>query len=323
MSPLKAPRAVNGDNLSTEGVNNIARNLKYQFLTAINQHFKAGMDKHSIKHAGEMNGTRIFSYADRSNLVDLAAGFSEYMKQEHPNIREIRQISPDHVQGFLAAKSSTATQATLDQYGSRFAKLERLVNDSYKSCSVDFHSVVVPSSSKCSGKVRTQMLAASDYQTLLNSTTNTNLHNALLLSYCAGLRASECSKIQSRDWHAASGTLTIVDSKGKRSREVKVPQQHIPAVNAVMSSVQGRICNCQTESLQKAFRRQLSACGLADTYKAGSLHLARKAYGTNLFIECRKQGMSVQSSLSTVSRSLGHGASRNDLMKQYICCPIK
>ena len=81
------------------------------------------------------------------------------MKQEHPNIREIRQIKPDHVQGFLAAKSSTATQATLDQYGSRFNKLERLVNDSYKSCSVDFHSVVVPSSTKCSGKVRTQMLA--------------------------------------------------------------------------------------------------------------------------------------------------------------------
>lgn len=323
MSPLKAQRAVNGDILSTEGVNNIARNLKYQFLTAINQHFKECMDKHSMKHAGEMDGTRIFSYADRSNLVDLASGFSEYMKQEHPNIKEIRQISPDHVQGFLATKSSTATQATLNQYGSRFAKLERLVNDSYKSCSVDFHSVVVPSSSKCSGKVRNQMLSATDYQTMLNNTINTNLRNALVLSYCAGLRASECSKIKASDWHAGRGTLTIVDSKGKRSREIQVPKQHIPAVDAVMSSSQGRICNCQTESLQKAFRRQLTACGLADTYKAGAFHMTRKAYATNLYRECRNQGMSVQSSLSTVSRSLGHGANRNDLMKQYICCPIQ
>lgn len=323
MSPLKMPAGIFNGGILTKEVNIIARNLKYQFLTAINQHFKAGMDKHSVKHAGEMNGTRIFSYADRSNLVDLASGFSEYMKQEHPNIREIRQIKPDHVQGFLAAKSSTATQATLDQYGSRFNKLERLVNDSYKSCSVDFHSVVVPSSTKCSGKVRTQMLAPSDYHTLLNNTTNTNLHNALVLSYCAGLRASECSKVKSTDWHAASGTLTIVDSKGKRSREVKVPQQHIPAVNAVMSSSQGRICNCQTESLQKAFRRQLVACGLADTYKNGAFHMTRKAYATQLFKDCRQQGMSVQSSLSAVSKSLGHGANRNDLMKQYICCPIQ
>ena len=321
--PIKDANGIfNGDSLS-KGVNIIARNLKYQFLTAINQHFKEGMDKHSMKHAGEMDGTRIFSYADRSNLVDLAAGFSEYMKQAHPTIKEVRHITTDHVQGFLAAKSSTVTQATLSQYGSRFAKLERLVNDSYKSCKVDFHSVVVPSSSKCSGKVRTQMLAASDYQTLLNSTTNTNLRNALVLSYCAGLRAAECSKIQAKDWNAASGILTIVDSKGKRSREVKVPQQHIQAVNSVMSSTQGRICDCQTESLQKAFRRQLATCGMADTYKVGAFHMTRKAYATQLFKDCRAQGMSVQSSLSAVSKSLGHGANRNDLMKQYICCPIE
>lgn len=323
MSPLKMPVGIfNGVSLS-KGVNIIACNLKYQFLTAINQHFKEGMDKHSMKHAGEMDGTRIFSYADRSNLVDLAAGFSEYMKQEHPQIKEVRHITTDHVQGFLAAKSSTATQATLLQYGSRFAKLERLVNDSYKSCQVDFHSIVVPSSSKCSGKVRSQMLAASDYQTLLSSTTNTNLRNALVLSYCAGLRASECSKIKASDWHAASGVLRIVDSKGKRTREVKVPQQHIVAVNAVMTSTEGRICSCQTESLQKAFRRQLAACGLASTYTAGAFHMTRKAYATQLYQECRKQGISVQRSLSTVSRSLGHGANRNNLMKQYICCPIE
>ena len=306
-----------------EEVNNIARNLKYQFLTAINNHFTEGMDKHSIKQAGQMDATRIFSYADRSNLVDLASGFSEYMKETYPQVREIRHITTDHVQSFLAAKSSTVTQATLSQYGSRFAKLERLVNDSYKSCNVDFHSVVVPSSSRGSGKVRTQMLAASDYNTLLSSTTNTNLRNALVLSYCCGLRASECSKLKASDWNAASGVLTIVDSKGKHSRAVKVPQQHIPAVAGVMSSSTGRICDCQTESLQKAFRRQLNICGLADSYRSGAFHMTRKAYATNLYRELREQGVSVQKSLSTVSQALGHGANRNDLMKEYICCPIQ
>ncbi len=307
-----------------KGVNTIARNLKYQFLTAINNHFAEGMDKHAIKQAQQMNGTRIFSYADRSNLVDLASAFSKYMKQTYPQIKEIRQIKPDHIQSFLATKSETVTQATLSQYGSRFNKLERLVNDSYKSCNVDFHSVVVPASSKGSGKVRTQMLAASDYQTLLNSTTNTNLRNALLLSYTCGLRAAECSKLQAKDWNAESGILSIVDSKGCRSRLVKPSPQYVPAVDALMRSSTGRICDCQTESLQKAFRRQLEACGLTDTYgKSGAFHMARKAYATNLFRECRAQGMSVQSSLSAVSQSLGHGANRNELMKQYICCPIQ
>ena len=282
------------------------------------------MDKHSVKLSGQMDGTRIFSYSDRSNLVDLASAFSNYMKQAYPQIKEIRQVKPDHIQSFLATKSETVTQATLSQYGSRFNKLERLVNDSYKSCNVDFHSVVVPASTKGSSKVRTQMLAASDYQTLLSSTTNRNLRNALLLSYTCGLRAAECSKLQAKDWNAESGVLSIIDSKGCRSRLVKPSPQHVPAVDALMRSSAGRICDCQTESLQKAFRRQLEACGLTDTYgKSGAFHMARKAYATNLFTECRAQGMSVQNSLSAVSRSLGHGANRNELMKQYICCPIQ
>ena len=51
--------------------------------------------------------------------------------------------------------------------------------------------------------------------------------------------------------------------------------------------------------------------------------MTRKAYATNMYKECRAQGMSVQSSLSAVSQALGHGANRNDLMKEYICCPIQ
>lgn len=282
------------------------------------------MDKHSVKHSGEMDGTRIFSYADRSNLVDLSAGFAEYMKQAFPQVKQIKNVTADHVQAFLSAKCDTVSQATLDQYASRFNKLERLVNDTYQSCSVDFHSIAVPLSSKNGGgKVRYQMLSTSDYNTLLNSTTNTNLSNALTLSYCCGLRAAECSKLRSTDYNATENTVLVVDSKGKRSRIVKVPQQHIDAVRAVMTSTEGRICTCQTGSLQKAMRRQLAACGLAEQYPNGAMHLCRKAFATNMYKEMRSNGVGVQGSLSAVSRALGHGANRNELMKQYICCPIQ
>lgn len=281
------------------------------------------MDKHAIKRSGQMDGTRIFSYSDRSNLIDLASHFSAYMKQHHGEIKEVRNITTAHVQEFMATKSETVSQQTLDQYHSRFCKLERLVNDTYKSCQADFHSAVTPPSSvNGGGKVRSQMLSASDYQTLLSSTTNTNLHNALVLSYCAGLRASECSKIKSSDWNPATGTLRIVDSKGKRSRDVKVPQQHISTVGAVMTSTEGRICSCQTQSLQKAMRRELVSCGLSDSYPNGAFHMTRKAYATNLYQDCRSSGMTVQQSLSAVSQALGHGAKRNELMKEYICTPI-
>ena len=54
----------------------MGRNLKYQFKTCIEKNFKEKMDKHSIKKNKQMNKTRIFSFADRKNLIDFTANFS-------------------------------------------------------------------------------------------------------------------------------------------------------------------------------------------------------------------------------------------------------
>jgi integrase len=299
------------------------RNIKYQFLTAINKHFEEGMDKHALKRAGDMDGTRVFSYADRSGLVDLASSFSNYMKENHADIKEIRSITTDHVQGFLNSKCATTSQKTLDQYASKFRKLEKLVNDTYKSCHVDFHGIAVPPSEKNGGgKVRNQMLAHKDYQTMLNRTTNENLVRGLLLSYSCGLRASEVCKLKGSDINTQTNTIHIVDSKGKRSRDVKIPQQYQKEVQA-LASIDGRVCPVQHESLQKAFRRELQRNGLAEQYPNGAFHLCRKAYATQLYQECRGSGMDIQQSLSKVSVALGHGEKRNALMREYICVPIE
>ena len=299
------------------------RNIKYQFLTAINKHFEEGMDKHALKRAGDMDGTRVFSYADRSGLVDLASSFSNYMKEHHAEVREVRAITTDHVQGFLNSKCATASQKTLDQYASKFRKLEKLVNDTYKSCNVDFHSVATPPSEKNGGgKVRTQMLEKKDFQALLSRTTNENLVRGLLLSYSCGLRASEVCKLKGSDINTQTNTIHIVDSKGKRSRDVVIPTQYRQEISA-MASIDGRVCPVQHESLQKAFRRELQRVGLAEQYPNGAFHLCRKAYATQLYQECRGSGMDIQQSLSKVSVALGHGEKRNALMREYICIPIE
>lgn len=280
------------------------------------------MDKHAIKHSGEMDGTRIFSYSDRSGLVDLASAFANHMKEHHNDIKEVRAITTAHVQEFLNSKCATASQQTLDQYESKFRKLEKLVNDTYKSCTVDFHSVTVPPSTKNGGgKIRTQMLAQKDFQTLLSRTTNENLARGLLLSYSCGLRASEVCKLKGSDINLQTNTIRIVDSKGKRSRDVQIPQNYQQEVRA-LAGIAGRVCPVQHESLQKAFRRELQRAGLAEQYPNGAFHLCRKAYATNLYQECRGSGMTVQESLSAVSTSLGHGEKRNALMREYICAPI-
>ena len=61
----------------------MAKNIKYQFKYAIEQSFKAGADKHSMKRNEAENGNRgttTFSYSDRKNLIDVSANFSNWMK---------------------------------------------------------------------------------------------------------------------------------------------------------------------------------------------------------------------------------------------------
>ena len=281
------------------------------------------MDKHALKRAGDMDGTRVFSYADRSGLVDLASAFANYMKENHSEVKEIRAITTDHVQGFLNSKCATASQKTLDQYASKFRKLEKLVNDTYKSCNVDFHSVATPPSEKNGGgKVRNQMLAKQDYQAMLNRTTNENLARGLLLSYGCGLRASEVCKLKGSDINTQNHTIHIVDSKGKRSRDVAIPMQYQQEVQG-LASIDGRVCPVQHESLQKAFRRELQRNGLAEQYPNGAFHLCRKAYATNLYQECRSNGMDIQQSINAVSTALGHGERRNALIREYVCVPLE
>lgn len=57
------------------------RNIKYQFKHCIDIHFKEGMDKHSLKLQGKDN-SKIYSYSDRKNLIDLSSNLNIKLKPE-------------------------------------------------------------------------------------------------------------------------------------------------------------------------------------------------------------------------------------------------
>lgn len=295
-----------------------SRNLKYQFLHSVERSFKEGMDKHSIKKLNKENN-KIYSYSDRKNLIDTSSEFSNWMKENYPNVKMIKDINNNHIQEFLEDKRSSCSDATLRQYVSRFRKLETLTNNTY-NLNNSFSNVVVPSSLKCDGKIRNVMFTDENYNKMLN-TTNQNLKNALIMSKNFGLRAAECSKLKYTDLQ--DNKVYVVDSKGKRSRIVYIEnKEQLEAYNYIKSQAQyGRVCNCQTGSLQQAFNRECKKNNIE--IKNGAFHTLRKNYATNKFQEYRQQGLEVQEALDKVSKNLGHNKNRNKLMKQYICCPIK
>lgn len=293
------------------------RNIKYQFKYCIDSHFKEGMDKHSLKAQGKNNG-KIYSYSDRKNLIDLSSNFANWLKINHPEIKQIKNIGSNHIQEFLNTKIDICSQKTLEQYQSRFRKLEVLAISTYH-IDIDYHSAVTPLSNRNGGgKVRNTMLSVSDYNKLLN-TTNSNFRKALVLSYHFGLRCAECAKLRYED--ISSKGIKIIDSKGKRNRFIPVENKQQKKIIEDFLNKKGRVAPVQVGSLQQAFNREKKKQGVFITN--GDFHTARKAFATNKFQEYRKQGQSVQLALNNVSHRLGHGNNRNNLMKQYICCPIK
>ena len=157
------------------------RNIKYQFLHCINTNFREGMDKHSLKSQGKDN-SRIFSFSDRKNLLDLSSSFSNWLKINYQEIKQLYEIDSSHIQEFLSSKTSNCSQKTLEQYQSRFRKLEVLANSTYH-INVNYHNVVIPLSSRNGGggKIRNAMLSTDNYNKLLKST-NATFRKALTLS---------------------------------------------------------------------------------------------------------------------------------------------
>lgn len=294
------------------------RNIKYQFKHCIDTHFREGMDKHSMKRNGKDN-SKIYSYADRKNLIDLSANFANWIKENHAEIKQLKDINSMHIQEFLNEKANSCSRKSLQEYQSHFRKLESLCNNTYNT-NVDFHSTVTPISAKNGGgKIRNIMCSDAQYQMLLK-TKNSNLKSALVLSKNFGLRASECSKLQYRD--IKEDGIYIADSKGKKSRFVKAEnkeQQDI--LQQFRGKKQGRICPIQTGSLQQAFNRECKKQEIH--FQNGAFHTLRKNFATAKYKEYREKGETVQQALDSVSHVLGHGSKRNELMKQYICCPLE
>ena len=298
----------------------MARNLKYQFLNAINNNFAEGMDKHSIKASGKMDNTRVFSYSDRKNLIDTASNFSNYMKEHHPDVKMVKDVKGEHIQGFLNIKANNCSSATLKQYQSRFSKLENIVNKTY-NCNANYKGFATPSGAN-NTKIRNSSMSKEDFKKLENSFSNSNssAKTAIQLTARAGLRVSECTKLQGRDINIEKGIIHVADGKGGRDRDIPIRQEDKQFWSDLKASVGDteRVCPVQSDSINKAIQREMEKLELKDKYEDTSIHAIRKMYAQEEYDRCRAEGMEIKEALGEVSVQLGHGENRLELMKEYV-----
>lgn len=300
----------------------MGRNLKYQLKHAIDQHFKEGMDKHAIKRAGERDGVKIFSYADRKNLIDVASNFANYMRDNHPEVKQVKDVTSEHVQSFLNSKAKECSSNTLYQYQSKFNKLEKVINATYKSAHSSFSKgLTIPPGKE---KQRSIEMNRGHYNKLLSNISHSRSQAvpAIQLAGRFGLRVSETVNLKGKDIQLDKGVLHIHESKGGRSRDIPVTKEADRAFLVGLKSQYGdnqRVVPLKEDSVNRFLQRELGKMGLTQYRAHGTgIHAIRKMYAQGRYDEYRQQGLSIKESLDRTSELLGHGADRDELMRQYV-----
>ncbi len=303
----------------------MGKSIKHQLIHAVDSGFKQGQDKHAMKRAGYQRQTTVFSYADRKNLIDTAAGFANWLKTQPSPPRFLYELRPEHVQAYLSAHADKWTEATLKARASLLRKLEVLARSTYPNSEIGFtQGVTVPTAA--SAPHRTVQVSEEDYRRLLDyaAHSRSEARHAVFLSGSCGLRVSECAKLKGSDItldQDGTASLRVVDSKGKRSRTITLNNPDTVSRLAQISRERGtgRVCPIQSDSLNAYLRRAFLALGMTEyVRRKTSYHALRKLAAQRHFDACRGRGLTIQEGLAQTSVWLGHGRDREELMKRYV-----
>ena len=280
----------------------MGKNLKHQFIHSIEDNFKEGMDKHSMKANDIRNDGKVFSYSDRKNLIDVASNFSNYMKENYKDIRQVKEVRAEHIQAFLNEKSNSCSNATLKQYEAKFNKLEKIVNKTY-NINATYKGYTLPLS-KENTKIRNTSMAIEDFKKLERAFINSNSYGkvAIQLTGRVGFRVSECTKLQGRDIDLGKGVIHVEDGKGGRNRDVPIREEDRSYFSNLKSSVgdRERVCPVKSDSINKSIDRAMKREGIRNKYNDTSIHCIRKMYAQNEFNRCRAEGMEIKQALQEV-----------------------
>ena len=296
----------------------MARNLKYQFLTCINNSFVPGVSKHSLKKQKLTNCNKIFSYNDRKNLINISSSFSSFIKKKFPDVKLAKNIKSEHINQFLLEKSSTCSTETLNLYRSNFKKLGKTV-EAYYHCEVNWK----PNNySGYKDSIRNVSMDYKDYSTLLASYKKGSTgYNALYFCYSFGCRREELAKLKVKDLIISNNkaTLKIIDGKGKKSRVVTCSHNNLSYFEEIKSKMteNDRIIPINKESITKNVRLHLKQTNLAEKYDKTCIHSIRKLFAQTSYNNFR-QNMSKKDALNLVAKNLGHGEGRLSLMQRYV-----
>jgi integrase len=305
-------------------------NIKYQFKSAIDNSFKEGMDKHSIKRT-EGNSDKIYSYAARKNLLNVSADFANYLNTGFTGkdkVRFVKDIEIQHINSYLYSKLG-CTQTTINQIVSQLNKLELVCNKKY-GLKLDWHTFRnIPQVGKKSVRnaafSKEQVAQIKEY---LADKKDCYGKRAFYVGERWGLRANEIVNLRCKDFNLKNMTLHIDGSgaKGGRSRTLKIEKEDLPLINMLTKgkSENDKIIPIRANSACGYLRNVCQKLGFNDILNAkSSYHALRKYRATAMYHSLLEKGFNESKAQGLVCEFLGHSKSRSDIAEHYILKNMK
>ena len=299
------------------------RNLYGQMTYAINKNFKEGVDKRAYKQAnGKKMSERIFSYGEKFRLKQLAKAFQIYAKENNLNVKLVKDIRPEQIQGFLeAAKERGCTQNTINSYANSLFKIQNAINATYNIDLKWREEIAIPQVERKNSFNRgvDSVISRDDYNKILNYTENNFSQSGLALQMqnWLGVRVEEIARIKKEFISLKDRTITFKNTKGGKKLIRNIPEDKMEFVKSVIEHNfhKERLFSIEGKSINKYLNRVQDQLGL----ERHSNHDIRRLIAQEKYNSFREKGMSIKEAANQTSKWLSHGDDRTSMLeKSYI-----
>ena len=265
---------------------------------------------------------KVFSYKERESLIKLGYQIDKFMKKNYPDIKNVNEITAEHMQSFLNVKANTNNKNSLISIKSNLNKLDKVSSKRYKTKSGYFMCGVTTPKTTCKNNIRQNVSATpKDWSKIEKEmkSSRSKANNLIRLGYNLALRVESLSNMRACDFDFKNELVHIVDDKGKRDRTLKMTDVELCKEIVGIRRGKEKITKMKPDSINRQFRRLCDRAGITKLKEAKTgIHALRKGRACIYAKELKDSGMDREAVLGEVSRFLGHRTSRRDVLRKYL-----
>ena len=298
-------------------------NLLYEFKRAIDGAECIGGNKKGYNNEHHKR-KKIFSYDTYENYIEFSSTLVHYLKKFYPNVKHLKNIKEYHIENFLRYKvEQGVSKNTIENYKSRIRMLDVYIAQEYHF-KIHMERGIKDDIVGLTDKVRNIAMDREDLEAILKLRRNSKskAYIGLVINSQFGLRVQEVVKLKGKDFDLDKMVVHIINSKGKKSRDVLIDtMERLAIAKYVKENFKDneRIVPLREDTVNEFIQNALEELGITKYRDAKtSTHSIRKLVATENIERYMDEGMTKEEALKKESLQLGHNRTNVVINSYYL-----